>query len=164
MSAHQISYCVDTCSLIELHRRYPRKVEVFASLWEKVEALIENGRLFSPREVLRELEKQDDDVHNWAKNHKEIFVAPETNQLDRVKIILREHGNLVDPDKETPEADPFVIALAWARREALFPCDCYVVTEETPAGPGAGKTKIPNVCSAYGIPCIRLVTLFEQEG
>ena len=71
-------------------------------------------------------------------------------------------SNLVDTDKETPEADPFVIALALAKRSSLFKSECFVVTEETWAGPGG--IKIPNVCADYRVPCIRLVEIFELEG
>ena len=154
------TYCVDTSSLIHLHRDYPRKV--FASLWDGCERLIEDGRFFSPREVFRELEKKDDEILRWAKDSWSIFVEPDEGQLRLVASIMYDSAGLVDAAKETPEADPFVIALAWSRRTNLLKTDCHVVTEETWAG--LGGIKIPNVCAQYDIPCIRLVQVFELEG
>jgi len=124
--------------------------------------LIEAGRLFAPREVLRELEKKDDEILAWAKNFPLIFIEPDAQQLQLVKDILAKHAGLIDPNKYIPDADPFVIALALSRRQGLFPSDCQVVTEEKLAGPGG--LKIPNVCAAYNVPCIRLVNVFELEG
>ena len=37
------------------------------SVWEKLEDLASRGILIATEEVLRELEKQDDDVYQWVK-------------------------------------------------------------------------------------------------
>jgi hypothetical protein len=63
-----MSYCIDTSALIDAAIRwYPP--DVFPSLWTRVEALIETGRLISSEEVLLELEQKEGDIlHEWAKN------------------------------------------------------------------------------------------------
>lgn len=108
-------YCIDTNALIDLWRR-KYAPDVFPSLWEKIESLISQGELIAPLEVLRELEKQDDELLKWAKAHKGIFRDLDYEQQLRVRNILKEFPRLVDENKETPEADPFVIALAMSKQ------------------------------------------------
>jgi hypothetical protein len=148
------SYCIDTNALADLWRRlYP--IDVFPSLWKNMEELIRSGKLIAPREVLNELEKIDDDLLKWAKNHRTMFVAPETEQLNQVKEILRVFPTLIEPTKTTPDADPFVIALAITEQGV-------VVTSEKIAGPG-GRPKIPNVCLNYKIKCLNLLDFFREQ-
>jgi hypothetical protein len=53
-------YCIDTSALIDLPRHYPSKV-FKGTVWQSIETLIGTGRLRAPREVRRELAKQDDE-------------------------------------------------------------------------------------------------------
>lgn len=138
LSFPEYSYCIDTNALIDLWRRL-HPPDIFPSLWEKIEALIHDGRFIAPREVLNELEKVDDDLLKWAKKHRTIFRDLEIDQQEHVKDRLSIFPNLVDIDKTIPDADPFVIALAMTESST-------VVTSERLAGPG-GKPNIPNVCN-----------------
>ncbi len=152
-------YCVDTSALIDLWRRYPAKV--FGALWTAVEQLIDQGRFIAPREVLRDLEKRDDNVYKWAKKHSTMFVDLDAEQQALVKDMLKAFPKWIDLLSQQPEADPFVIALA--RSQSLIPGGPrIVVSHELPGGPGA--TKIPNACQKYNIPHIQLVDLFVKEG
>ena len=69
-----MSYCIDTSALLGAWVRwYPP--EMFPTLWDKVDALIENHRLISSEEVLQELErKEGDTLHAWAKQRHSIFL------------------------------------------------------------------------------------------
>lgn len=63
-------YMVDTNSFTELPRTYPRPH--FTGVWHLVEELVRVGRLISIDEVLRELENQDDEIAEWARQRKEV--------------------------------------------------------------------------------------------
>ena len=158
-----IAYCIDACALIDLKRLYPS--DIFPTLWQRLGDLAENGRLFAPHEVLREVEKRDDELVQWLRNHKKMFKDLDEKQLKTVKEILDRFPGLVDPEKETPDADPFVIALAieeqMARKLTLFGGKCIVVTQEKPAR--GDKPKIPDVCVQYEIESIPLDQLFRRE-
>jgi len=142
-------YCIDTSALIDLGRtRYTR--EVFPSLWKEIEELVSKGELVAPREVLKELERQNDELTRWAKKHRKMFVNLDPEQIKIVKEILRDFPGFVDEKKETEDADPFVIALAKARGST-------VITSEKPADLAANpraKPKIPNVCQHYQVKCV----------
>jgi hypothetical protein len=74
--------------------------------------------------------------------------------------------DLIDPAKEIPDADPFVVALAiienTRRQDTLFKGQCVVVTQEKPSR--SARPKIPEVCQHYGIECIGVAGLFRKEG
>ena len=76
-------------------------------------------------------------------------------QIKEVQKILKESPDFVDPNKTTPEADPFVIALAISKGWS-------VVATENPANPG-GRPKIPDVCRKYKIECLQLIDFFRKE-
>jgi len=162
--AEPACYCTDTSALIELHATYGS--DVFVSLWQNVAELVKEGRLIAPREVLREIEKKDDDLLKWVKNHRKIFREEEIEQIQSAQEILSDFPNLIDPAKETPDADPFVIALAiienTKRQDFLFKGQCIVVTQEKPSR--GSRPKIPDVCQHYGIECISVAGLFRKEG
>ena len=147
------SYCIDTNALVDLWRRlYPK--DVFPSLWNNIEDLVQSGKLIAPREVLNELELVDDDLLKWGKERRPMFITLETEQQDRVKEILKNFPTLIDPNKTTPDADPFVISLAMTEA-------AVVVTNERLAGPG-GRPRIPNVCLKYNVKCLNLLDLFRE--
>jgi hypothetical protein len=149
------SYCIDISAFIDLWRGYYPS-DVFESLWKNLENLISAGFLFSPKEVLEELKKRDDELLKWAKKHKKIFINLDQQQLKYVKDIETRFPTFIDPNKSTPEADPFVIALAISQ-------DLIVITSEKKASPGASRPKIPDVCSYYNLPCISLLEFFREQ-
>jgi len=163
-----IIYCIDTSSLIEIYKNYP--FDLFPSVWKKITSLIKESRLMSPVEV--ESEIRDDELIRWLKpNRDRLFTKIDHNQAIVVSEILREFPNLVEAEKTTPEADPFVVALALAKtreeQESMLTTlgeqnEYIVVCEEAPTGRGY-KHKIPYVCSYYGLECIRMIDLFRRE-
>jgi hypothetical protein len=149
------TYSIDTSSLIEL-KRFAR--DVFPGVWEKVEELISSGRLVAAEEVRREIERGDDELVRWAKQHRGLFRKPDEAQILAAQQALADFPNLVDPSKEGPDADPFVVALAKAGNEMpLLPKPYTVVSQER-------RRAIPQACSRYGIECITLIEMFRREG
>ncbi len=160
-------YVFDTSSLRSLQHFYP---SVFKSIWNGLDALLQQQRLISTREVFNELGRQavSVDVQQWAKDHKEIFMTPTNAELQFVAEIftIRHFQNLIGTQqrlKGTPVADPFVIACARIKRGT-------VVTEEGWLRGGASHTlkpnaaKIPNVCAHFDIPCVNLEAFMHQQG
>ena len=149
-----MSYSVDTSALMNgWTKHYPP--DVFETVWERIAGLIEEGRFLAPDEVLRELEKQEDDLHKWAKARSKMFLPLEQAIQQRAGAIANQFKSLVQTKTVMGgSADPFVIALAVER-------NLIVVTDEQrrPKNP-----RIPDVCDALGVRCIPLVQLFREEG
>jgi hypothetical protein len=150
-------YVFDTSSLRSLQHFYP---SVFKTIWDGLDALVQQEILISTREVWNELERQNvsADVLAWAKQKKKIFVTPTAAELQFVAQILQiNHFQALIGEQQrlkgTPVADPFVIACAKIKGGT-------VVTEEQ-LKPNAAK--IPNVCAHFNVPCIDLERFMQQQ-
>jgi len=150
-------YCVDTSALIDLPLQYPRSVFGDA-VWRSLDILVSDGRLRVPREVRRELGKQEgDEIYRWVRSRGNMVIPLTLDQQGLLREIMARYSTWVDHQTQSPVADPIVIALARSYHPPGI-----VVAHEILGGPGA--MKIPNVCRDYGIKCIRLPDLFVREG
>ena len=160
-------YCIDTSSLIELKEKYPK--EIFATLWEKIDELIQKGRIIAPVKVKKEIERGDDELKKWVndKKRKKMFIKPDENQVKKAKEILKKYPFLAKSEKSEglDDADPWLIVLAAIKNEEegmrLFSKNNYIIiTEESPVKPN----RIPAVCREIKIECINLIEFFKREG
>jgi len=147
-----------------MKRGYPPSV--FPSLWNKLDTLVQSGRLISPQEVYNELEKQEDEVFKWVKQRKQIFRKLGEEQIAVTLEIVNKFPKLVNQQKETPDADPFVIALAFLEKRNLTMMgdECIVVSGEKPSGDVTAKPKIPDVCYYYEVKHFSILDLIQNEG
>ena len=99
--AEQACYCTDTSALIELHATYGS--DVFVSLWQKVAGLVKEGRLIAPREVLREIEKKDDDLLKWVKKYRKIFREQEIEQVKAAAAEAQRQREIAEADRRISE-------------------------------------------------------------
>jgi hypothetical protein len=158
-------YVVDTSSLIEMKTKYP--FDVFPSIWQRTERLIERGLLVAPDEVLKELLPKDDALAKWAKKNKKMFRQLDAFQIEKVREIVNEFPSIANSDSEAAAADPFVIALAIELQEdpqqtlGTAVKKNIVVTEEKLRG---NRVRIPFICKKYGVDCINAIDLFRKEG
>jgi hypothetical protein len=151
-----MDYSLDTSALLDgWVRYYPR--DVFPKFWTGIEGLIAHGKMAAIDEVLRELEKKDDDVHGWAKRQSGLFVPVDAEIQGAVKTVVGRFPALVDTKRSRSTADPFVIALALVNK-------CAVVTGERPNGVGSKKPRIPDVCHGLKVKCLTMVEVFREQG
>jgi hypothetical protein len=148
-------YCIDANVVIQGRKfRYPPKH--FPGLWGNIEHLIAMGRMHAPEMVKHELEVAEDEIRDWIKRQRRLFVSLNKAQTDEVTRIQEDFDNLVDHRKGKSGADPFVVALAKVGGYT-------VVTLENKSGRGE-RPRIPNVCDRYGINCVDLIGLMGLEG
>lgn len=155
-------YIIDTSSLVKLNRENP--LDVYPSVWKKLETLAAAGFLIAPKEVFNEINQNDDQLSNWAKKQRKMFKNPTPKQIGLVKQILENHPALIDVDRKY-DADPWVIALAiemsTGHQKTLFQIKRIVVTEEKLRG---NKENIPFVSNELSIEAIDVITMFRTEG
>ena len=149
-------YSADTSALIDgLERYYP--VDHFPGLWERVDDLINDGRLIISEEVWEEAQTKDAVVKAWCVPRKAAIVVPtDATVVEEVQRVLADHQRLVMNFKGRNRADPFVIAVASVR-------NAVVVTGEGSDGT-ENKPKIPFVCQRLGIECVKFVDVIRLEG
>ncbi len=121
-----------------------------------MDVVANDGRLMASDEVLRELERKDDGAHAWVKAHPQMLVALDSEVERHVRDIMQRYPRLVDTKKGRSVCDPFVIALARLR-------NLTVITAENATGK-VEVPRIPDVCGDLGIPCIRMLEFFRQQG
>ncbi|MBN1389487.1 MAG: DUF4411 family protein [Candidatus Thermoplasmatota archaeon] len=155
-------YIIDTSSLVELNKHNP--MDVYQSVWERIEQLIRNGRLLAPKEVFLEISRIDDQLKEWSESRDRFFVEPTQRQIELVKDILQKYPSLIEVDRPF-DADPWVIALTieltTSPQRTLMTIKRIAVTEEKLRG---NQIKIPFVCNAYNIEFLDIIDMFREEG
>jgi hypothetical protein len=138
-----VRYSIDTSALVDWWVRYYPPAN-FPTLLARVENLIVAGHLKASKEVLEELQRQDDELAAWAKDHPDLFVEDSEAVQDTVTVLMDKYFNPAKPDKGISGADPFVIGLALNENPKLT-----VVSSEKPGS--ADSPKIPYVCAKEGV-------------
>jgi len=151
-----VRYSIDTSSLINGFRDNYRYLS-FPRLWNvDLPALVASGALRATEEVYVELKRQDDELIQWIDDYREdLFIEVDEPIQHEVLAILRDFPALIHAGRGRSGADPFVIGLAKVNAAA-------VVTEEEHGS--VKHPKIPDVCDALGISCIRLADVIGEQG
>ena len=155
MSGNLPIYSFDTSGLIDgLERYYP--AETFPALWERVDALVDVGRLLISEEVWEEVDSKTSIARDWCKDRLDRIIVPTDAAItSTVTQILTDHPRLVANLKGRNRADAFVIAVAHI-------LGATVVTGEGADGT-ANRPKIPFICHAIGLPHLRFLGVVQAE-
>lgn len=151
-----MTYSIDTSALIDAWVRYYPPGN-FPALWRQVEALIRKEELKASKEVLEELQRQDDDLYEWARSHPGLFVEISDPVQDAVTELMDNYYNPDKPGKGINGADPFVIAVAMTENPVWT-----VVSGEKPGS--TENPKIPYVCAQRGVPHLTFLGLIQAQG
>lgn len=150
-------YCFDTSAFIAAYvENYPP--DVTPRLWnDLLPALIEEGRLVTPKDVLIELERKAGKDHGLFEWVKDCDAVHELDDLTLVEVarITNAHRRLIEHKPGRSGADPIVIAMASVK-------GAVVVTKEGLSG-NVTKPKIPDVCKAEGIEYMGLLEVIRSE-
>ena len=150
-------YVFDTNIFLVLGHYYP---DNFPSIWEHLNNLVLEEKLFSVKEVRREIEINSHTEHiaDWVKANSKIFRIPTKEEMEVVAEIfhnpiflgLVKRNNLL---KGMPVADPFIVAFAKIH-------GAIVVTQEKHKRNAA---RIPNVCKTMEVPCLNMEKFLKKE-
>ena len=180
-------YVIDTSAILEIFKIHPPST--YPDFWIKLEdyliSLLSNGRLIILKWVDKELTElgysieANDPPAVWIKKHEKYIVENSTSVVDAGKKVIRDFPNLIDPNAEKEQADPFLIGYVLHHRDTqttFEPQEYIIITHEKLNVPLdkfcqlseeqrklQGK-KIPTVCSWYKIRTITYLQLFKEEG
>ncbi len=132
-------------------------MELSPAYWEILDSFAQNGRVFSPIEVKREILRLDDGLADWLKERPYFFREITTEVQVELQRILATYPRLVDTIKQRSIADPWVIAFAITE-------NAIVVTKEEPVGSNSRRIKIPDVCNELSIPWMNDFQLARELG
>lgn len=146
----------DTSAFINGWRTHLRPA-TFPSVWRIVGEALDDGRIVCPREVLKELRRQADELSAWVEPHAAAFVDP-------LPPVQREAGRIYAmlPNPGIRDAaDPFVIAEARLRGFAVVTYEGLKISgEPTPKW----HTKMPGICNKLGVDCMILPEALGRLG
>ena len=111
-------YCFDSSIFITLNR--VNNILPVPDIWKELDHLLKNGRLISHIYVYNEFNpdcEKPDFLGKWVKSRKKYFIGVTEDQINHVRQILSEFHQLINPDTEKNQADPWIIALAMEKNE-----------------------------------------------
>jgi hypothetical protein len=166
-------YIIDSSSLIEIKRRYPRRT--LPGIWNDLHALCLADQLIAPIEVKGEILFRDDELKRWTDDHDKIFQATDYAVIEKTREVLSIFPEMSDFNSQNnAQADPFLIGLALVHTDPaqhrLSKREVIVVSEETsdleknPKLPFSQIKKIPDACNHFKLKCINHLEMFKMEG
>tara|TARA_R110002020_G_scaffold36705_4_gene110469 strand:+ start:400 stop:906 length:507 start_codon:yes stop_codon:yes gene_type:complete len=156
----QAIYCLDANVLIQSWQKYYNPT-LCPDYWTLLSQLGDEGRVFMPEEVQKEILRTEDDLSAWLKSSNipiKSIDGKVTQCLGALYAADARHLTLVDNTKGRSLADPWVIAHAMAENAAV------VTKEEKVTAANAKRIKIPNVCDKMGIRWINDFEFLEEMG
>lgn len=156
---HQV-YVIDSCSLIDTKKRIKPAYQ-WDFFNDTMTNMVECGGLIVTTQVERECGKvQHPDVPGaWVLAKASASPHIRDPSYGMVATVMTEWPDLIDPEKETEDADPYVIARALEfQRDGQAVC---VVTDETIKHPQ--RVTVSTVCAAYSIDAIKLDQFLGAE-
>lgn len=162
---HKKVYCLDTSALFDAGIRwYPP--ETFHSFWDRLDSLIEAGRLKFPVVVAREATKKTHAVGQWVKKHQKdhpsAFVDLDSATQTSLRAISGKYPDWTAKGRN--QADPIVVATAQANCWTVVTGEHPSVTLPLAKPKKQHKMKIPNVCDEFNVEWIGIPDLIKNEG
>jgi hypothetical protein len=149
-------YSFDTSALIDgIERYYP--IDNFPALWQKIDELIDEGRLRVSEEAWKESIGADAPLKEWCLEvgaHREKCVYKTDATVAIIAGTIAAHYPTWVKQGGKNSADPFVIAVGEVNSG-------IVISGETNGGPS--KPKIPYVCSQRSVHHGRVVDVVVKE-
>lgn len=113
----------------------------------------------APWQVYKEIERKDDELFKWAREHKDMFEKSGDEVVDLAAKLMKKHKKMGNRDVNVERADAYVVAQAHHMDAGRFGEKPVVVTEE-----GDGPGQIPRVARSYGLRSIGITDMMKETG
>jgi hypothetical protein len=155
-----MAYLIDSSSFIEAKDR-TFCFDICPGFWDWLDQQNAHGNVFSIERVYKELDEGNDILVPWIRLRKQRFFLPDdtlsVNQMQQISQWATSGYNQQVSADFLRGADPFLIAFALAHGHTVVSDEILVRAEKK-------KIKIPVVCEAFNVPCIRPHTMLRTEG
>jgi len=143
-------YIIDTCSILSQKTNEPHRRNVYSTLWDRIDQLVQKQAIVTCSEIQEEVE--DDNLQQWLARHLCVVLDIDDDIQQLVVHVVTEHPELIDFNNAKSSGDAFLIATA-------IKYGLSIITEENKTSP----KRIPQICKAYGICCYNITELAEKE-
>lgn len=153
-------YLLDANVLIRAHEDY-YPIDRVPQFWEWLLIYATAGSIKLPYEIHAEIANSKGDLHDWvtdSSNAKKLILDAHADPDDLNKVLADGYApDLNDSEIEKVGRDPFLVAYALP-----FGADVTVVTKEVSApSKQRANRKVPDVCAAVGVQCIKDFDLYR---
>lgn len=152
-------WVLDTSALVET-----KTLVSVADQWNTfklLEEMVQSGSIAMPRLVIREISEiaHPDLPGAWAPGVRDLQSHPLDPDWEFVQQVMRKAGDVVDPNKNKEDADPYVIALALQLER-----DGYDVTVVTEDRVDRNRIAVTTACSRLNLRHCSARELFADLG
>jgi hypothetical protein len=156
-----MAYLLDSSTLIQAKNEY-YGFDFCPGFWDWLDRENAAENVFSIDRIGDELEESNDELATWASERAEAFFLPvddATHRAMRRVSTWVQNADYRDHAKREflRGADPFLIAYALAHGHTVATHEVHVEGEKK-------KVKIPSVCRALKVPCVRTFEMLRREG
>lgn len=144
-----MAFVLDSNILIQAKNEY-YAFDICPGFWELLEREAAAGNLLSIEQVFDEIQDGKDELAEW--------VAGRREQVSEVSqwVMSADYKDAAKRDF-LANADPFIIAFAKANGHIVASHEVHIEGERR-------KVKIPTVCSALGVECVRTFDMLRALG
>lgn len=155
-----MAYLLDADTLIQAKNEY-YSFDLCPGFWDWLDQQNQAGLVFSVKAVKEELEKGNDELAQWAKDRDTGFFLPVEARTSGAMAAVSgwvQAGNFREDAKRIflAGADPWLIAHASAHEHTVVTHEVHIDGEQR-------KVKIPTVCRALNVPCVRTFEMLKTE-
>lgn len=147
------NYCIDTSTIIDAGERY-YPIDIFPAFWDRLDTLIQAGRLKAPQTLIDELEAKDDAWREWVYSRKDTMIWPIDDAIQTAMTQVMPIYAATVTNLNSIKGDPFFIAAAIAKNSTL------ITSEKTIRG----NIKIPRICDQLGVKWSPMLDVVRSEG
>lgn len=152
-------YVIDANTLIQAKNEY-YAFDICPGFWQWLDAAHKAGDVCSIEQVAEELRKGNDDLAAWVHAREGTFFraldAAAYAEMTAVTEWVQQHDFRDDAKRVfLRTADPFLIAYARAHRLTVASHEVHVEGQKS-------KVKIPTVCQALTVPCVRTFAMLRD--
>jgi hypothetical protein len=154
-------YLLDTNTLIQAKNEY-YAFSICPGFWDWIDTRTMTGDVFSIEPVLKEIRDVADELTKWANDRASLlFRSLDPATMAKIPEVMTwvQQGDFKDEAKRDflAKADPLLIAYALAHPNTIL------ATHEVHIEGEKKKVKIPTVCRAFGISCVRTFGMLSRE-
>ena len=156
-----MAYLLDANTFIQAKNEY-YGFDICPGYWDWLERENAAGNIFSIDRIADELKQGNDPLAEWASARGKNFFLPLDNpavQAMRQVSSWVQSADYQDHAKRAflSSADPFLVAYGLAHGHTVVTHEVHVEGERR-------KVKIPLVCRALQVPCLRTFEMLRREG
>lgn len=163
-----MKYIIDSNCFIQPHRTFC-PTDVGVSFWNKISDLASRGIVCTLDKVKNELYAHSDDLKVWMSsnlNNEFYLIFQGEPQIQKLQTIIswassstRYNQKAKDKFLRLDKADIYLAAFA-----SVAPTEWKVVSMEQSSPNNQSEIKLPDVCSSFGVSCIKPQDMFRELG